>query len=130
MGAICVVGCGPSGPELGEVSGTITMDGKPVEGAYVTFLPMFPDGIEMYAEDKTGPDGKYVMQFSADRNGVMIGKHQILVSTMDDIKLPDGRNQKVPERIPRIYVNEKSPLEFDVQPGENIADFDLSSDAK
>lgn len=124
---VFVLGCGPSGPELGKVSGIITMDGEPVEGAYVTYLPLFPGGIELNCARKTDDTGYYEMQFNADRNGVLLGEHRVLVSTLDDIKLPTGANKKIPERIPRIYVNEKSPLVLDVKAGDNDGSFDISS---
>lgn len=126
---VAAIGCGPSGPELGQVSGTISLDGQPLEGAYVTYLPMFPDGIELNAHRKTDANGFYEIQFSGERNGVMLGKHQVMVSTMDDVKDPEtGRNRKVPEKVPSIYVNEKSPLILDVKAGENDGSFDLSTD--
>ena len=120
-----VVGCGPKGPELGDVTGRITMDGEAVEAAYVTFLPMFPGGMELVG--KTDADGNYDVQYSADRKGVPPGKYQILLSTLDDIKNPDGSNTKVPERFAAVYVNNDSPLEFEVQAGKNDASFDVSS---
>ena len=127
VGLVILLGCTPAGPELGSVSGIITMDREPVEGAYVTYLPLFAGGIELNCAQKTDATGHYEMQFSVDRNGVMLGEHRVLVSTLDDIKLTTGANQKIPERIPRIYVNEKSPLLLDVKAGKNDGSFDLSS---
>jgi len=109
------------------VSGIITLDGEPVEGAYVSYLPLFPEGIELNAAAPTDAEGRYEMQYSIDRNGVLLGPHRVLVSTLDDIKMPDGRNKKIPERMPAIYVNEKSPLEITIVAGKNDGSFDLSS---
>lgn len=126
VGLLTVLGCGAKGPELGEVTGQIKMDGEPVKNAYVTFLPMFPGGIELVG--KTDADGKYDVQYSADRTGVLLGKHQILLSTLDDVKDPDtGRNMKVPERFPAVYVNNDSPLYFEIKAGPNDVSFDVSS---
>ncbi len=123
-------GCTPDGPELGEVTGVIKLDGEPVEGAYVSYSPLFPDGIELNAAGPTDAEGRYEMQYSIKRNGVLLGPHRVTVSTLDDIKMPDGRNKKIPERIPVIYRNEKSPLEITVKAGKNDGSFDLSSDEK
>lgn len=125
VGFMFLVGCGPDGPELGHVTGTIKLDGEPIENAYVTFLPTFPNGIELVG--KTDANGQYEIKYSAKRDGVLLGKHQILVSTLDDIKNPNGSNTKIPERIPAIYVNEESPLYFEVKKGENDASFDIPS---
>ena len=116
-------GCA-KGPELGDVTGRITLEGEPVEAAYVTFLPMFPGGMELVG--KTDADGNYDVQYSATRKGIPPGKYQILLSTLDDIKNPNGSNTKVPERFHPIYVNNDSPLTFEVVPGENDASFDAS----
>lgn len=37
--AAVAVGCGPAGPSTSGVSGTVSVAGKPVEGATVTFVP-------------------------------------------------------------------------------------------
>lgn len=121
---VLVSGC-TQGPELGDVTGTISMDGEPVENAYVTFLPMFPEGMELVG--KTDSQGVFDVKYSADRNGVPPGKYQILLSTLDDIKEESGRNRKVPERFPKVYVNNDSPLTFEVKPGPNDVSFDVSS---
>ena len=41
-GAVLLAGCGTSGdrPELGEVTGTITFNGKPLANAQVAFRPV------------------------------------------------------------------------------------------
>ena len=42
--------------KLGEVTGTITLDGQPVDGAVVQFVPQGPDGTTSYGlSDKGGP---------------------------------------------------------------------------
>ena len=128
--AACVgiIGCGPGGPELGHVTGQIKLDGEIMQRAYVTFLPLSPNGMELTGV--TDADGRYEIKYSAERDGVPLGKYQVLLSTMDDIKNPDGSNTKVPEKFPPVYVNGDSPLEFEVVAGENDASFDIDSKAK
>ena len=38
ISTLIFVGCGPKGPKLYECSGTVKMDGQPVEGANVSFI--------------------------------------------------------------------------------------------
>ena len=83
-----LVGCGDSGPKLAPVSGIVTLNGKPLEGAVVTFEPdaSVKDGIP--ANDVTGPDGNY-RAFTKGRVGVMPGKYHVVVtkSLIDEAKI-------------------------------------------
>lgn len=119
-------GCSEKGPALGTVSGNVTLDGDPVEDAYVEFFPLFAGGTECRSAKKTDADGYFEMQYSVERSGVLIGKHQVQISTRDWEKQPNGSNKEIPERIPGHYFGSDSILEFDVKEGENVANFDLA----
>lgn len=122
---VVLCGCGEKGPELGEVSGTITLEGEPVEGAVVTFLPLFEGGVEVECRPKTDADGNYSMRYSVDRPGVLLGEHRVMISTEDSAKDPvTGAISHVPERIPKHYTRD-SILTYSVEPGKNDASFDL-----
>ena len=123
---LSATGCQESGPALGTVSGTITLEGEPVENAFVSFAPLFQGGTEAFCADKTDADGFYEMQYDTERMGVLVGKHQVQISTYDFEKQPDGSNKVIKERIPKHYIGPDSILEFDVQEGENDGSFDLS----
>ena len=124
---LLATGCGNSGPEVGIVTGTITLDGSPLEGANVEFQPLFSEGSPSYCLDKTDENGYYEMGYTSDRSGVLLGEFQVQISTMDDIKQPDGRNKRLPERVPEAYRGIDSELRFTVAKGENTANFDLTS---
>ena len=119
-------GCDDAGPKLGTVAGTITLEGEPVEDAFVYFMPLFEGGKEAMCAQKTDASGHYEMQYSLERKGVLVGMHQVQVTTQDWEKQPDGSNKVIPERIPKWYFGPDSILEFDVKEGENVADFELS----
>ena len=123
---VSIVGCGDKGPPLGSVSGTVTLDGEPVEGAFVDFSPLFEGGLELRAAEKTGSDGYFEMQYDLERNGVPLGKYQVQISTQDWEKQEDGSNKVIPEKIPKHYVGIDSILEYEVVDGENVANFELT----
>jgi hypothetical protein len=76
---LALAGCGPSaGPPLAPVSGTVTLDGKPLSGAVVSFIPTgdTPGG---GGDGRTGPDGKYTLR-SRHGGGVAAGEYRVVVS--------------------------------------------------
>jgi hypothetical protein len=73
-------------PKLGQVSGTITYDGTPVEGVNVFFAPQeseFADSKKERARTSTGvsdANGKYHMQYIQGVDGVAVGKCRVWLS--------------------------------------------------
>lgn len=123
-------GCGSSGPDLGNVTGTVTLDGKPLPNATLTFKSQAPNGTTSLGV--TGPDGKYTLMFTADRNGAMLGKHDVEIAT-NQLSESDVENLKSQGKtpppftpIPKKY-REPGTLVKDVVKGNNTIDFDLSS---
>jgi len=105
------LGCGPGGPEIARVEGTVKMDGKPLEDAAVVFIP--ENGRPAGA--RTDKDGHYVLNFSEGRRGAIPGKSSIRMTT--DREASEGADGKpipdAPETILMKY-NTQSTLEFTV----------------
>lgn len=71
-------GCGRSGPPVQMVRGTVTLDGKPIEGVAVTFTPASGRGIQAFGT--TQADGSYSL--SAFRgakpgSGTVVGVYRV-----------------------------------------------------
>lgn len=127
MIAFCV-GCGPRGPEIATVEGTVTMDGRPLPDAAVLFVP---EGGRPAAA-KTDADGHYVLNFTAGRRGAIPGRNVVRITTLSAPSEDVNGNEipGAPERVPMRY-NALTTLEFDVVAGEkNIANFELTSDGQ
>ena len=105
---------------VGEVEGTVTLDGEPVEKATVMFQPS--QGATSYGE--TDGQGKFVLRQSGDRPGVLVGTHKVTVETYRIHTSSEGEPVVIPETIPAKY-NANSELTRDVKPGKQIIDFDL-----
>ncbi|MBD3674399.1 MAG: hypothetical protein HUJ26_12825 [Planctomycetaceae bacterium] len=76
-------GCGggsSDAPDMGEVSGTITVDGKPGAGLMVTFQP--ESGRPSIGT--TDDSGYYELDYTADLKGAKIGKGFITIVTPAD----------------------------------------------
>ena len=132
--AMIVCGClgSSSGPELVDVSGTVTMDGKPLPNAIVTFRPEGAQGGEQSrpAYGQTDDDGRYRLQYSTEKSGAIPGKYSVSISTYrrpDEDK--DGN--EIPgaaETVPEVY-NAKTTLTAEVSADQPAHDFELKSDA-
>ena len=119
-------GCGPQGPPLAQITGTVTLDGEPLEGASVEFLPLTAAGSASHSIENTDADGHFAMGYTADRDGVLPGKYRVSISTVWDEMLENGRMKRHAERVPMKY-NERTELEVDVVEGKHDMPFDLSS---
>ena len=78
-------GCGPSNPPTAKVTGTVTLDGNPVEGAVITFMP--DDGENKPAIATSLADGNYSLTTFKTGDGAMLGSYKIKVFKYT---LPDG----------------------------------------
>lgn len=81
--AACVflLGCSGGGPsyKLVPVTGTVTLNNKPLEGASISFLPDPTNRDGQPANDVTGPDGNFKMM-TRGRSGLVAGKYKVLIS--------------------------------------------------
>jgi hypothetical protein len=72
-------GCN-SGPPVGRVNGTVTMDDQPLGNALVTFVPQSGG---QSALGKTDATGKYSL-YRRGEPGAVVGMYTIVVTTMPD----------------------------------------------
>ena len=122
------IGCGPGGPDIATVEGTVTMDGQPLPNASVVFAP--ENGRPAGA--RTDANGHYVLNFTEGRQGAIPGRNVVRISTKaDPYEDADGNMVPAsPEKVPMKY-NAQTTLEFNVEPAkENIANFDLDSEGR
>lgn len=117
---VLLVGCGD--PNLADVRGVVTLDGKPLPDAFVTFHPQ-GDGATSFG--KTESDGSYRMKFSDTQFGAFIGSNHVAIGT-GDVKADNSGT--IPETVPNVY-NTKTTLLADVVKGKNTFNWELKSDA-
>ena len=120
------IGCSDSesySPELANVTGTVSLDGKPLPSAVITFIPK-DDPTEKFAPISgaiTDASGKFTLKFKNGDEGALPGTHSIKIST--DL---EGTKDPANEKIPRKY-NTKTTLTETVKLGENSINFDLKT---
>ena len=151
---LSLVGCSGSDFSMVSVSGTVTMDGEPLEGVEVVFAPM-----EVRGQVEVGPasvgitdsKGKFTLKTPRGVDGAVVANHRVSVSyggvdeavitakvdaavtlqTTDaeymEIERKARRSMRKEKSIPATY-NTKSNLEIEVTGPMDAADFRLKSD--
>ena len=120
------MGCGsttPSDqPELGQVSGTVTLDSSPLADATVSFQSV---DVGRMASGKTDSSGYYELTLLNDTKGGIVGSNQVFITTAQPGE--DGvAGSAKPEILPKRY-HKNSELTREVKPGSNEFNFDLES---
>ncbi len=120
--ALVVLACGCGGPQFGRVSGTVTMDGKPLPGVAVRFED--EGGSATIA--RTDKSGYYELRYTVDQVGAPVGKHKVTILTPPKDEVSTGEREK--EVVPARY-NRESTLTADVKSGRQTIDWELTSKA-
>jgi hypothetical protein len=121
---LCTLGCssGPAGPQEYPVSGTVTLDGTPVESGRILFRKI-GEGERAYGGEIT--NGNYAFTSEAGKVKVEITASRLMPGKFDN---SNGTPEPVGEMyIPKKY-NSQSTLEAEVKPsGDNTLPFELVS---
>lgn len=118
-------GCGPA-PTV--VSGTVTLDGRPIQEGIVQFFPVAGDGQTQHAI--TGKDGSYRAKVSPVPMVVVIKKPKVVGQTR---MFPDSPPvDEMAESLPPRYSDRvNTELRVTPIPGKtSVADFALKSDER
>jgi hypothetical protein len=116
---IPLAGCGSGGPQVAPVTGTVTLDGKPLPNAEVVFAPV--DGGRP-STARTVDGGQYELLFKRGQPGASVGPHTVRIWISTEVV-------KNPPKIPARY-DSQSELKRDVKSGENVFDFNIESEAE
>ena len=115
-----LAGCQP-GPPVGEVTGRVTIDGRPAPGLLVHFEPQegLAKGLPA-TYGATDDQGSYRAKRMNGQTGAAIGLNHVRITAIER----DGNQQaKIHARYAQDYA-----LWFEVAPGQNTFDLELRSD--
>jgi len=116
LSLIILASCGHGDrPEIGYVTGKVTLDGEPLPKAVVFFRPQAGGRTSVGI---TKEDGSYEMTYIGTTLGAKVGKHDVRITTGGDAVDASGKNYYQPEMLPAKY-NDKTELSADVAPGDN-----------
>lgn len=128
--AVCQAGCGK---HSASVSGTVTLDGKPLATGVVNFTPA-ATGASAYAN--IGADGRYALQTGAEA-GLEPGSYKVTVAANATAEqaaamgVKIGREGIMPLLTPPRYADvSTTPLVVDVKAGRQEIDLALEADKR
>jgi hypothetical protein len=103
-GLLAVAGCGSAGDDLPRTvpaEGTVTLDGKPVEGASVVLVPAAEGTTGAYGT--TDASGRFALRAFEEKEGAIPGAYKVQVSKTVEVKLSG----------PKGSVDGGDPVRFD-----------------
>ena len=120
LGAFVFVGCGPSSGPTGTVSGSVNLEGQPVDAGEITFVSS--EGVSVSAPITSG-------QFKLE-DALPVGKYSIGVSppAMTEAPGDEGGNAAIPTSpVPAGYTTPgMSGLTEDIKEGANTVTVELN----
>lgn len=136
------LGCGSS-YRLGEVEGTVTLNGKPLPHLRVQFMPDPERGTQgPISSSTTDENGRFRMICMDQHPGAVVGWNRIVVNDMgvrlfrtprhgspgDDGKETVPKGKPAASRVPDRFTTSKptNPLSVDVRPEKQELEIDLT----
>jgi hypothetical protein len=120
-------GCG--GSLESQVSGTVTLDGKPMSEGNVVFHPA-ESGTPAYGS--IDAEGKYSVK-TGQGKGIIPGEYIAVVKLTSEVEQSSGEvaEEKLPTLLsPKVYaMKQTSPLRYTVKPGKQTIDLALDSES-
>jgi|APSaa5957512622_1039677.scaffolds.fasta_scaffold304604_1 hypothetical protein len=121
-------GCSDS--NFGEVTGTVTIDGKPCPaGIEIMFEPQIEGG--SVSQGVTGEGGTYEMHYTRDQKGVMVGKSLVRLQIPMGFDPQSGQSMTDGEELGKIVIppefGSDSTFEVEVKSGEQVIDIPVTT---
>ncbi len=136
---IFLTGCGSGEMPLGRVSGTVTLDGQPVSGGIIHFMPQSGPA----ATGVIDASGRYNLTTYSEGDGAVIGSHTIYFAPNSDDSHMEGyseadyaANKPPPEApqakfLPKRYLTPSSSgLSREVAVGSNDFPLQLTTESQ
>ena len=139
-----MTGCGPRGPKVQMVHGSVTLDGKPFDGVTITFAPVGEGNMGFATTDEKGnfristlgarpatgtTTGTYKVSFDKlVPDGPQPTQKELADPNFDPSTTKKYNIDKVVQKVPKKYLSgDTSGIEMTVEKGENVFDFKLTS---
>lgn len=123
-----LTGCGESSGEV-LVTGTVTVDGAPIESGSITFLSEAADGPTGGGVIK---DGKYEARMVPGKKVIMVVGSKVIGERLQLEGVPDSGTVPLLQTIthPAYNTREQSPLKANIEGAKTDLNFNLTADGK
>jgi len=130
----CLAGCS-SATDI-TVTGTVTLDGRPLPDALVFFYPE-GDTPGLGGSGRTGSDGKYTLQPAQGKKGISPGSYKVVISrplrrdgSPADPNVPPIESDARETLPPKYSDRSASKLTAQISKDKTVHDIDLDSGKK
>jgi len=92
---VALAGCGDGRPALVRVTGTVQLDGKPLEGAIVSFQPVAQgrDAFQRPSSAVTDAEGKFSPGTYGPDDGLPPGKYRVTIQKRQPVGAASGTSE-------------------------------------
>ncbi len=133
LGVAAFVGCGGDADEKIPIEGTVLVDGKPMDGASVTFIG---GGGGAFSSASTDAKGVFRLRAAAGKNKVAVSKPMPAPTSSGpalETMPTEAELAKIVKSVPKPYIAErfadpsKSGIEIEVSKGMQPVDINVSA---
>jgi hypothetical protein len=131
---LLAAGCGPRLSYNNQVEGTVKLDGAPLAGVLIQFVPDDNgSGKVPSSSGVTDDKGHYQLTYGQGKPGAVVGKHHVVVVQGRPGNAPENRDdqagaaREIGSPLPMTYaIPSQTPLTQDVTPDQHTYDLNLS----
>ncbi|MCS6864708.1 MAG: carboxypeptidase-like regulatory domain-containing protein [Gemmataceae bacterium] len=125
---LVVAGCGGNhGPEL-PVSGSVTLDDKPVADALVRFFPDKDTDPTSSGHGRTGTDGKFIVTSGTGKKGLAPGRYKVTVNKAVNVQAGDSE-QGAGAIVEGLDIKDDFPPYYS-NPAQTVLAYTITGDGK
>lgn len=123
---VLATGCGRKLPDLGEVTGQLSLDGKPLDEVQVEFFPDPEKGNPAQSSAaETDQAGQFMLVFTGGggKRGVPVGWNRVV---LQDFKAMNSRDNPIGPRFgPEFSTAFETPIRLEVKQGKQVLNIEL-----
>lgn len=124
LSLLAIAGCGSDRPPLASVTGTVTLDGKPIQYVGLMFSPVDGGRPSICG---TNEKGEFKAMYVRGAPGALLGKHRV---SFDEGSAEDKKEDEFKPYAPPTNNYTISPTEIEVVRGGTVVDFTLNKKTK
>jgi hypothetical protein len=128
---LILLGCSKKGPEFGQVSGVVRVNGQPQRRLLVRFLPdpEKDNKLPYIATGKTDNEGKYTLHYAwqdKEGDGAPVGWHRVVIEDTALSGVPQGQAPPPPVISATFASPASTPLKKEVKAGAQTIDLEAT----